>query len=265
MFGKFVLIVFLLLPLTRISSGYAQIIDSADKDFFNRVRDSLVYDLGHPDTLGGRRINCYFNTVLSETDSFSVIAANYYNRYGKDADYALIVHNKYSKGHSSFSFEKIKGWKDRHVDEVTLDVLKKCDTLHTRITGESGWFNDLRGFWVPVKKYQGEYYLHNDWACLVAYELTDSAFMNINMEVYPEMLFVAQGGKKGFTLQTNRGTWQFLLIDRKREIYQVTEITKRWKFHYYLIPARRIHDFEIIEYVGTNGDLIVSFVKFDER
>lgn len=251
----FVLLFFLGYGL--ISFTYSEI--GADKDLYKKIHDTLVYNLDHPDTLGVRKLYFYFNSGFSSVDSFSVIGAMY---YGEDADYAVIVHDKFSKGHASFSPEKIKAWKEETCDEVVWNILARCDTLHTVLPEDSDWFNDLKGYWVRVEKFQGRYYLHNDWATLIAYELTDSTWVNIDMEVHPELLFEVGGNKEHFTLTTEHRRCDYKLIDKEKEIYRVGSSALR---AVYLIPVRRIHEFEIIEYLSTQGDLVDSFIDFDKE
>ena len=47
----------------------------------------------------------------------------------------------------------------------------------------------------------------------------------------------------------------FELVEPEREIYKVGR--------FFMVPNRRKNDFKIIEYIGTTGDLILPFVKFD--
>lgn len=129
MAGKIICIFFFLIYAATGSHVVVQVFDESQEEFFRRVKDTLVYDLGHPDTVGGRKLYCYFNSALSPEDSFSVIGAHYYN----EAEYAVIVHDKYTKGHSSFSSGNISSWRDRRWDEVGRHVLESCDTLHTQI------------------------------------------------------------------------------------------------------------------------------------
>lgn len=224
---------------------------------YRKVHDTLVYLLNSPDTLSAKKLFFHYNADINGRDSFTVAGAEY---YGDNAVYAIIVHEKQSKGHSSFEPETIEKWRILRTDEWVDKQLEGCDTLCGKSKINARLFQELKGFWVHVQKYKGEYYLQNDWACLIAYELTDSTWLRINMEVIPELLSGISGNAGKFVIETTAQNWEFQLIDPERKIYRVNSGFG----NAYLIPAGKIHDFEIIEYINTTGDLTDAFLKFEK-
>lgn len=85
--------------------------------------------------------------------------------------------------------------------------------------------------------------------------MTDSTWVQIDMEVFPRAWTELEGNKERFTLWVEGDPWVFELVEPEREIYKVGR--------FFMVPNRRKNDFKIIEYIGTTGDLILPFVKFD--
>lgn len=224
--------------------------------------DTIVNYLRHP--LESRKLYFHHNANITVRDSFSVIGVQSYSSVGDDrrvTEYAIINHDKNSKGHKSFTEEYIREWRDRSMDSVVENILSRVDSVCKDSHIDSVLMDKLKGFWVPLIKYQGEYYVENDWATLVAYELTDSTWMAINMENFPEFLLKLEGSPEHFTLLTNARETVYSLIDPEREIYQFTLYQNRPG---YLIPVRKANEFEIIEYMNTSGDLTDAFIRNDE-
>ncbi|MDE7074075.1 MAG: hypothetical protein K2O69_03360, partial [Odoribacter sp.] len=107
---------------------------------------------------------------------------------------------------------------------------------------------------VYVYPYCGEFYLHQDWSCLMAVEISREAWIRIDMEVHPSEYLELSGGVEDFTVVFANGEKRFQLIDREREIYR--------RGGAYMIPVRRIHDFKMIAYCGNGDGQIFPFVKF---
>lgn len=192
----------------------------------------------------------YFYTNVSPGDSVSVIDENIGEGY---KEYAYIIHNLNSDSHATFSDENIRRWRNERVNEVSMR-----DTAVNGVRDIDLVLSEkFRGFWVYVYKYKGEYYLHQDWATLIARELTDTTWVQIDMEVTARGIIMLKGDEECFCLKEVTGDEiTFNRIDARREIYQVEN-------GLYMIPARRIHDFKLIGYCGNTGDCIDAFVKFD--
>ena len=199
----------------------------------------------------------YFYANVLPTDSLSVIGHEEYyeseNKANKHEAYAFIVHNKNSESHRTFSEPYVREWRDDRMRDVyfrnMVDVADR--NMDEKLLEKFG------GFWVFVRKYQGEFYLHQDWTCLMARELTDSTWVQIDMEVFPRPCTALYGDHNAFTLVVDGDPILFELVDPEREIYRVGKTR-------YMIPNRRRHEFPIIEYIGTTGDLISLSIPFDE-
>ena len=188
----------------------------------------------------------YFYANVLPTDSLTVIGHEVYKEHEA---YAFIIHNKNSESHRTFSKPYIKEWRDNR-------EIYNMGTSADRHINEN-LLEKFGGFWVFVEKYQGEFYLHQDWACLMARELTDSTWVQIDMEITAYGIKNLHGTVKDFTIERTKGDRiNFRLVEPEREIYRVNE-------HSYMIPVRRIHDFELIAYCNI-ADLQDPFVKFDE-
>lgn len=91
----------------------------------------------------------------------------------------------------------------------------------------------------------------------MARELTDSTWIQIDMEVFASGVTMLKGDEECFCLgDVTRNEVTFTRVDALREIYRVGE-------RQYMIPARRIHEFKLIGYCSNTGDCINSFVEWD--
>lgn len=194
----------------------------------------------------------YFYANVSPKDSLSVIGEKV---LGEDRIYAFIVHNSDSESHLTFSDESIKEWRDKRADEVSMQdavVLGGRDI-------DSGLLEQFEVFWVYVYKYKGEYYLHQDWAALMSCELTASTWVQIDMEVMVRGITKLKGNEECFCLREVTGCEiVFRRVDAQREIYQVGK-------ECYMVPARRIRDFQLIGYCNNTGDCVDAFVEWDKN
>lgn len=212
------------------------------------IHKEIVSYLQHPDSCDKLFFRCEEAVALG--DSFTVIAAD-----SMDNDWlacAVINHNKYSRGHEWVSDEMITRWKEDRW--YSASYLLEGITAGGR-KADSAFLEGLKGYWIYVRPYCGEFYIDNDWTSLRARELTDSTWVQIDMEVFPRAWTELEGNKERFTLWVEGDPWVFELMEPEREIYKVGR--------FFMVPNRRKNDFKIIEYIGTTGDLILPFVKFD--
>lgn len=193
----------------------------------------------------------YFYANVLPTDSVTVIGEECLGELG--TTYAFIVHNRNSRSHDTFSEEYIRQWRDKRVSEI-----QKLEGHVSLENMDSSLMEKFRGYWLYVYKYRGEFYLHQRWDCLIAYELTDSTWVQIDMEVLPNKICGLQGNENIFYLQYNNGRKDiFRRVDATREIYRVNE-------NAYMIPARCYRKFELIAYCTTVEGLHDYSVSFDE-
>ena len=235
----------LLLPLLCVGQGYAQ-----EKSDLEKVHAEIVRYLEYPE--GGEKLFFRTENAITLRDSFTVIAIDSF-----DNDWyacAVINHNKWSQGHDLFSDEFITRWKEDRWESGS-HLLEKVKGLHREM--DVALLKDLKGYWIYVRPYRGEFYIDNDWATLMAQELTDSTWVQIDMEVFPRPCTALYGDHNAFTLVVDGDPILFELVDPEREIYRVGKTR-------YMIPNRRRHEFPIIEYIGTTGDLISLSIPFDE-
>jgi len=202
----------------------------------------------------------YFRTNVSPGDSVVVIAEEEH-KVTRGVErmmfswhcYAYIIHNKYSDSHQNFSENTIR----KEIDAIGPEYR----TMWAKVKGEreidTNLLKKVGGIWVYLRKYKGEYYLHQDWSVWVhAFELTDTAFVDVDMEPIIIGMKSLQGDEKSFRIEKNNGKMEFRLVDPEREVYQVGK-------RIYAIPVRRIHDFKLIGYCGNECSLIDSFVEWD--
>ena len=198
----------------------------------------------------------YFYANVLPTDSLSVIGHEEYyeseNKANKHEAYAFIVHNKNSESHRTFSEPYVREWRDNRMRDVYFRNM--VDAADRNMDGSL--LEKFGGFWVFVRKYQGEFYLHQDWTCLMARELTDSTWVQIDWEVTPRGIKNLRGTEESFAFEYADGDKVcFQLVEPEREVYRVNDS--------YMIPVRRIHDFKLIAYCNI-ADMQDPFVEFDE-
>ena len=235
----------LLLPLLCVSYGYAQ-----EESDLEKVHAEIVRYLEHPGS--GEKLFFRGEEALTLRDSFAVIAIDSFANDWYAC--AVINYNKWSGGHDLFSDEFITRWKEDRWESGSY-LLEKAKGLKREM--DAALLKDLKGYWIYVRPYRGEFCLDNDWATLMAQELTDSTWVQIDMEVFPRPCTALHGDRNAFTLVVGGDPILFELVDPEREIYRVGKTR-------YMIPNRRRHDFPIIEYIGTTGDLISLPIPFDK-
>ena len=191
---------------------------------------------------------------VSPTDSLTVIGEHFYE---DGEEYDFIIHNGDSDSHTTFSEENIQAYKVRGMDEYAKQQL---ETFKNRsdVQIDEALLQELGHFWVYVYKYKGEYYLHQDWACLNAIEFGKGFKMGINMEIIPQLMLEFSGNVEHFKVRLEREELHFTRIDKDREIYRRSDGG-------YMIPARRVRDFKLIAHCNNSGDMCNSDVEFTKE
>jgi hypothetical protein len=193
---------------------------------------------------------------IAPSDSITVIGTN----HGRPEDgeqyreYRFVVHDRHSRAHYRFeasTLDSIYNSYRADSDYVRLyeEYLKpELDSVRAGYIDPA--IGDFNGYWVYLTEYEGDYYLDDNWAWHRSFHIADSVFTRHEMDgPFPSKLRKAVVSDGTLYLDDEEGnSGQFEQIDAKREIYGYGDG--------FVTPARAIHNFEMIQYTNSTGDLI---------
>ena len=245
----------IILLFAVVSVGYGQTKkkrieanEATTQNLFLSIEDTVRYQIG------GKLYGLDFRP----SDSITVIKSFHWQ---DKRQYDFIVHNRYSYAHRYFetsfhdsiynsymSNEYYRRW------EYDNYLKPRLDSIQSRHLDSA--IKDFNGYWVYLKEYNGDYYLNDDWNWRASFYIADSIFTNHFMDgPFPKKLIEAISfSENGISIlyDGEEEPVKIELFDKFRHIY---------KFFcngriYFIAPARAIHNFEIIQYTNTTGDMI---------
>ena len=213
--------------------------------------------LGCNDNKGQKTINKHVDNVtdsikteLDFNDSIRLLKKDYYDSTHL---YVFIDYNKHSKFHS----ELISRFFDNVDTSMYNQVLKE---RYNSIAYKPSIPQKLITKWIPLYKYKGEYYVTLDCYFQLAFEITDSTFVQYFMDgPSPYFIIGTEIKDKLIKLETTKNDFiDFNLVNSDKQIYLV----KLGNSCNYYIPINKLNDFNII--VQHCHDMQVDLIKFDE-
>lgn len=209
--------------------------------------------------LGGK---LYFNE-FDPADSITVIEKGHFLPEGQEPFryYRFINHNRHSRGHRSFEAAVLDStYRAFENDEVFRNyyensLRRRIDSLQTGHIDPA--ISDFCGYGVYLTEYEENYYLDDDWAWHNTFHISDSLLTPLYMDgPYPQKITEATPQPEGSLsvyYDGNEEPLRFEVLDRAKRIYLLHLSGDRQAV---VTPAEAIHNFEIIEYCNSSGDLM---------
>lgn len=217
--------------------------DNLDNDSYT-IEDSIRYQIG------GK----LYGLSFGESDSITVINALY--RQDKEEvyrEYHFIVHNRHSYAHNHFENTTLdsiyKASMAMEHNRYITEMLLQFDSIQSKHIDLA--IKDFKDYWIYLKEYKGTYYLNDPWDFRQSFCISDSLFYTYDMDgPYPQKIMEAIPlPRNGISIICNNGaTFKIELLDKERFVYLLDE-------KYFVAPTRAIHNFEIIQYTNTTGDI----------
>nr|WP_195458692.1 hypothetical protein [Alistipes sp. D31t1_170403_E11] len=202
---------------------------------------------------------------FNPADSITVIETRYHKAEGKELyrEYRFITHNRYSFAHRFFESSYLDsvymsyfdGPDYREFYEHQLPDSLKSEYIDPAI-------GDFNGYWVYLAEYNGDYYLDDDWSWHISFHIADSVKSELYMDgPVPRKIRTATAlPQGGLLLRFHRAdplrsykddSLRIEAVDARRGVYRLSG-----ENDYFTAPARAVHNFEIIQYCNSTGDLI---------
>lgn len=211
--------------------------------------------------LGGK----LFFTEFDPADSITVIETHYRKAEGKELyrEYRFITHNRNSPAHRFFE--------NRYLDSVYMSYLNDPNfrefyeqMLPDSVKSEyiDPAIRNFNGYWVNLTEYKGDYYLDDDWSWHISFHIADSVKTDLYMDgPYPRKIRTATAlPQGGVLLRYHRAdslrsfkydSLRIEAVDIQRGVYRLSG-----ERDYFTAPAQAVHNFEIIQYANSTGDII---------
>jgi hypothetical protein len=215
------------------------------------------------DTVRNQTGGKLYYLTINPTDSITVIYTDSYKLEGGTfegmlyREYHFIVHNRHSNGHRKFetstldsTYNSYKNKQGYNYSDEILRHLKSMPTKHI----DTG-IKKFNGYWVELKEYNGNYYLNDSWEFQPSFCIADGLLIHFYMDgPYPQKIQEAVSlPENGISLSILRNdtvyTFDIKTVDREKQVYRLNDGR-------FITPASAIHNFEIIQYTNTTGDLI---------
>lgn len=194
---------------------------------------------------------------FNPADSITVIETRYHKTEGKELyrEYRFITHNRYSSAHRFFE--------SRYLDSVYMSYFdgpdyrefyeqQLPDSLKSEYIDPA--IGDFNGYWVYLAEYKGDYYLDDDWSWNISFHIADSVKSELYMDgPVPRKIRTATAlPQGGLLLRFHEGdSLRIEAVDARRGVYRLSG-----ENDYFTAPARAVHNFEIIQYANSTGDVI---------
>ena len=213
--------------------------------------------------LGGKLFFSEFSN-FNPADSITVIETHYRKAEGKELyrEYRFITHNRNSPAHRFFE--------SRYLDSVYMSYLNDPSyrdfydqMLPDSVKSEyiAPEIRNFNGYWVNLKEYKGDYYLDDDWSWHISFHIADSVKTDLYMDgPYPRKIRTAtmlpQGGillhyHRADSLHSYKyDSLHIEAVDIQRGVYRLSG-----ESDYFAAPAQAVHNFEIIQYANSTGDI----------
>mgnify|MGYP000034180817 CR=1 FL=1 len=214
---------------------------------------------------GGKLFFSEFSN-FNPADSITVIEAHYHKAEGKELyrEYRFITHNRNSPAHRFFE--------SRYLDSVYMSYFVDSpdfrefyahqlpDSVKSEYIDPA--IGDFNGYWVYLTEYNGDYYLDDGWSWHISFHIADSVKSELYMDgPYPRKIRTATAlPQGGLLLRFHRAdplrsykddSLRIEAVDARRGVYRLSG-----ENDYFTAPARAVHNFEIIQYCNSTGDLI---------
>ena len=203
---------------------------------------------------------------FSPSDSITVIESFHYQaEWGLYRQYTFIVHNRHSYAHRFFSSSHLDSIYKDHMNmswasyrSLYEEFLRpRLDSIQSRRIDPA--IKKFNGFWIYLKEHNGDFYLNDDWSWHNSFHIADSIFTSHDMEgpYLSKIIDAISISENAISLLYDvygglKEPVRIELFEKAREIYR---IIYKEQVHF-IAPARAIHNFEIIQYTNTTGDLI---------
>ena len=222
------------------------------------VRQSVADNYTVEDTvrfqIGGK---LYFLNIRP-SDSITIIKTVYYQDMYRE--YHFIVHNRYSNAHRYFEASTLDSIYNAYMTNESYlcyyenYLQPQLDTVQSRrIDLAIKYFN---GYWIYLEEYNGNYYLNDEWNWHPSFHIADSVFTIHYMDgPHPQKILEAvslQGKGISILCDGDKEPVKIEVFDKSQSIYRLFVKGQI----YFIAPARAIHNFEIIQYTNSTGDMI---------